>query len=512
MHEETNITPEEKVETSTQTEGTTAETPADTTVTDQEEKTEEPIEESTEETSATEDDSNFEQMLEETLVNIKDPQVGDKVEGEIINITDSYIFVSLGGKRDAYAEKTDYVGKNGELTLKVGDSLAGYIVKTDETETLMAKSLVSVNRRVLQDAMQEKIPVSGKVIAMTKGGYLINISGVRAFCPMSQMDNKIVSDIQQYIGESYDFMVIDYKENGRNIVVSRRVLLEAERQKLKEETLAQLEVGSVCEGRVTRLTNFGAFIDLGGIEGLLHISEFSWARVESPSDMLSIGQTVEIKVIKIKGEKISLSLRALQEDPFTIAVRDIQEGDIVSCRVLRNLPFGSFVEIKPAVEGLIPISELARNRRVGHPSEMLNEGDMVEAQILRIDVDKKKISLSLKALEADPWDAIHSVVTEGEVVNGVIENVVNFGVFIRITDGVTGLLPQAKMRLSSLAITPENVGEELKVRVSRVDANSRRISLEPTDLPESAREERDDWRKYRKQRQEADEDNPFSVL
>jgi small subunit ribosomal protein S1 len=504
MHEETNITPEEKVETSTQTEGTTAETTADTTGIDQEEKIEE--------TPAAEDDNNFEQMLEETLVNIKDPQVGDKVEGEIINITDSYIFVSLGGKRDAYAEKTDYVGKNGELTLKIGDSLAGYIVKTDETETLIAKSLVSVNRRVLQDAMQEKIPVSGKVIAMTKGGYLINISGVRAFCPMSQMDNKIVSDIQQYIGESYDFMVIDYKENGRNIVVSRRVLLEAERQKLKEETLAELKVGAVCEGRVTRLTNFGAFIDLGGIEGLLHISEFSWARVESPSDMLSIGQTVEVKVIKIKGEKISLSLRALQEDPFSVAVRDIQEGDIVSCRVLRNLPFGSFVEIKPAVEGLIPISELARNRRVGHPSEMLNEGDLVEAQILRIDADKKKISLSLKALESDPWDEIQSVVTEGEVVNGVIENVVNFGVFVRIADGVTGLLPQAKMRLSNLAITPENVGEEMKVRVSRVDANSRRISLEPTDLPESAREERDDWRKYRKQRQETDEDNPFSVL
>jgi small subunit ribosomal protein S1 len=176
------------------------------------------------------------------------------------------------------------------------------------------------------------------------------------------------------------------------------------------------------------------------------------------------------------------------------------------------LPFGSFVEIKPAVEGLIPISELARNRRVGHPSEMLNEGDLVEAQILRIDADKKKISLSLKALESDPWDEIQSVVTEGEVVNGVIENVVNFGVFVRIAEGVTGLLPQAKMRLSNLAITPENVGEEMKVRVSRVDANSRRISLEPTDLPESAREERDDWRKYRKQRQETDEDNPFSVL
>ena len=507
MHEETNITPEEKVQTSNQEEGTTSAPVAETTVV-QTEETE------TEETPApaAEEENNFEQMLEDSLINIKEPQVGDKVEGEIINITDSYIFVSLGGKRDAYAEKTEYVGKNGELNLKVGDSLAGYIVKTDETETLIAKSLVSVNRRVLQDAMEEKIPVSGKVIAMTKGGYLINISGVRAFCPMSQMDNKIVSDIQQYIGESYDFIVIDYKENGRNIVVSRRVLLEAEREKLKIETLSKLEVGAVCEGRVTRLTNFGAFIDLGGIEGLLHISEFSWARIESPSDMLHIGQTIEVKVIKIKGEKISLSLRALQEDPFSAAVRDIKEGDLVTCRVLRNLPFGSFVEIKPAVEGLIPISEMARNRRVGHPSEMLTEGDMVEAQILRIDVEKKKISLSLKALEADPWDNIGSIITEGEVINGVIENVVNFGAFIRVQDGVTGLLPQAKMRQGNLELTPDNVGEEIKVRVSRIDINSRRISLEPSDLPASARHERDDWRHYRKEKRNNDDENPFSVL
>ena len=459
--------------------------------------------------------SQFEQLLEESLVNIKNLEIGDKVEGEIINITDSYIFVSLGGKRDAYTEKIDYLDKDGKLPFRVGDTLSGYVVKYTETETCIAKSLVSVSKRVLKEAFEEQIPVSGKVVSFTKGGFIINISGVRAFCPKSQMDLKRIQDVKQYQGKNYDFIIMEFKNNGRDIVASRRIILEVENEKIKKEIIDKLEIGSVIMGKVTRLTNFGAFIDLGGIEGLLHISQFSWARIDSPSEVLNIGDMIKAKVIKMSGEKISLSMKALQENPFDIALNELKVGDIINCRVLRNLPFGSFVEIKPGVEGLIPISELTMGRRITHPSEIVNEGEFIEAQIMKINPEERKISLSLKALQPDPWDDIDEIFTENDIVSGTIENSANFGIFIKLKEGLVGLMPSSKIKLAGIKLDKSNVGEEFNVRIVRIDKDNRRISLEPTNLPESVVEGKDDWHKYKSQRKKKkviDEDSPFAKL
>jgi small subunit ribosomal protein S1 len=459
--------------------------------------------------------SQFEQLLEESLVNIKNLEIGDKVEGEIINITDSYIFVSLGGKRDAYTEKIDYLDKDGKLPFRVGDTLSGYVVKYTETETCIAKSLVSVSKRVLKEAFEEQIPVSGKVVSFTKGGFIINISGVRAFCPKSQMDLKRIQDVKQYQGKNYDFIIMEFKNNGRDIVASRRIILEVENEKIKKEIIDKLEIDSVIMGKVTRLTNFGAFIDLGGIEGLLHISQFSWARIDSPSEVLNIGDMIKAKVIKMSGEKISLSMKALQENPFDIALNELKVGDIINCRVLRNLPFGSFVEIKPGVEGLIPISELTMGRRITHPSEIVNEGEFIEAQIMKINPEERKISLSLKALQPDPWDDIDEIFTENDIVSGTIENSANFGVFIKLKEGLVGLMPSSKIKLAGIKLDKSNVGEEFNVRIVRIDKDNRRISLEPTNLPESVVEGKDDWHKYKSQRKKKkviDEDSPFANL
>jgi len=463
-----------------------------------------------------EENVDFAQMLEESLGNIQKINVGDKVDGDIINITDSLIFISLGGKRDAYAEKSDYANKEGKLDLVVGGKIGGYVVKASDAETVISKSLVSVNKRVLEEAFEEKIPVQGKVSSMIKGGFNVDINGVRAFCPLSQIDLGVVSETKKYIGNACDFLVIDFQQNGRNIVVSRRKILEAQRDVLKKETLAKLEEGSVVEGIVTRLTNFGAFIDLGGVDGLLHISEFSWNRIESPNEVLNIGDTVETQVLKIKGSKISLSMKALQENPFDLAIKEINEGDVVNCRVLRNLAFGSFVEIVPGVEGLIPISEMSRGRRISNPSEVVTEGEMVEAQILKIKPNARKISLSLKSLQPDPWDSVCAELNKGDEINGFIESIASFGAFIKIVDGVSGLLPNVKMKPVKLVLTKENIGEEIQVRIANVDAAAKRISLEPIDLPlESVRtfEPKGDWRKYKKEKaQEVDEDNPFANL
>lgn len=458
---------------------------------------------------------NFEQMLEDSLINIKQLEIGDKVTGEIINITDSYIFVTLGGKRDVYAEKQDYTDKSGKLSFKVGDTLEGYIVKDTETETLIAKSLVSVNLNILQDAFEEKIPVSGKVQSMTKGGYIVDISGIKAFCPISHIDDKIVIEPKRFMNETYDFRIIDYKDKGRNIVVSRKKILDIEKRKLRKEILKKLELDSVVDGVVTRLTNFGAFIDIGGIDGLLHISQFSWGHIESPSEILNIGDEIKAKVIKIKGDKISLSMKALQENPVDGVLRELTEGEVLSCKVVRNLSFGSFVEIKPGVEGLIPISELSRGRRINNPSEVVNEGDIVEAQILRINLEDKKVSLSLKALQPDPWDIIGETINEGDIVSGVIENVVNFGAFIKLSDGLTGLLPASKLKIAKVDLDSKNVGEEFKVRVVKIDKDAKRISLEPTNMPESFNDDKDGWHKYKKEQKQndhIDEDNPFANL
>ena len=458
------------------------------------------------------EDEQLEQLLEESLGNIKNLQIGDKVEGEIINITDSFIFVSLGGKRDAYSEKADYLDKDGNLTCKVGDTLSGYVVKYTDTETFIAKSLVSVNKRVLKEAFEQEIPVNGKVTAFTKGGFIVDVSGVRTFCPKSHMDTKKAVDVKLYVGNNYDFRIIDFKDNGRDIVISRKVILAEEIEKQKKATLEKLELNSVVKGKVVRLTNFGAFVDLGGIEGLLHISELSWVRVESPSEILSIGDEIDVQIIKLQGEKISLSTKVLQENPFEAAIREIKVGDNVSCKVLRNLPFGSFVEIIPGVEGLIPISELSMGRRINHPSEIVTEGDLVEAQIMKINAEDKKISLSLKALQPDPWESIYDYISENDVVTGSVENVVNFGAFIKIRDGLTGLMPSSKIKLAGIKMDKSNIGQDIKIRIVNIDQGSKRISLEPSELPESADEGSNDWRKYGKDKSQAKESTFADLL
>lgn len=462
-----------------------------------------------------EKDSDFEQMLEDSLINLKKLEVGDKVKGEIINITDSYIFVTLGGKRDAYAEKEDYINKNNKLPYKKGDKLEGYIVKYTDTETVIAKSLITVNLNVLHEAYREKIPVKGKVQSITKGGYIISISGVRAFCPISHIDNNVVVEPKRFLNKEEDFRIIEFKDRGRNIVVSRKVIQKEELKKKRQELLDELEVGSVVKGKVMRLTNFGAFIDLGGIDGLLHISQFSWEHIDSPSEILNLGDEVETKVIKIKGEKISLSMKALQENPLDKALKELEEGDNVKCKVLRNLPFGSFVEIRVGVEGLIPISEMAHGRRISNPSEIVDEGDMVEAQILKVDPIERQISLSLKKLQPNPWDTIEEKISEDDIITGVIENVVKFGTFIRVTDGVTGLLPASKMKIAKLDLDSSNVGEEIKVKVVKIDSIARRISLEPTNMPEISHKKKSGWNKYDDQKSKKAiirEDNPFTDL
>lgn len=491
----------------------------------------------------------YKKMLEESFARSSEINRGDVVEGQIISITDNLIFVSLGGKYDAYAEVEDY-RENGTLPLQVGDTLKGFVISVKDGEIVISKSLskkvAQVDRSEVRNAFEAHIPVKGKVFAQVKGGFSVDILGARSFCPFSQIDIRPADDPQIYLNQSYDFMIIEFSENGRNIIVSRKVILDLAYQEKKESVMSQLEVGKVMKGRVMRFASFGAFIDLGGIEGLLHVSEISWNRVERPEEVLKAGEEVDVKIIRLEGDKISLSMKALTENPMEAAYQELKEGEIVKCRILRLQPFGAFAELSPGVEGLIPVSEMSRIRRVHHPKEILHEGDLVEVQILRVDAEARKLSLSLKALEKDPWDEIDTIAVAGQEINGYVENVSNFGVFVTIQEGVTGLLPRSRMR-SSVVMNP---GEAVTLRVSAVDKEHRRISLDFVDaLPENEQDaprnnnrddnrgrfqdrnnnqgnndrgdrkqrgrggrENEDWKRYATETKDMSEDNPFNDL
>ncbi|PID27186.1 MAG: hypothetical protein CSB55_09110 [Candidatus Cloacimonadota bacterium] len=507
---------EKKVETATQTETVTAK-------------------EKTKSVNSQENShENFAEMLEESFSNPStQAKRGEEVTGKIVSITETNIFVNFGDKNDAYADINEYKNSDGELEYKVGDELTGFIVKKTESETIIAKSLNKqhANRAVLRDAFEKKIPVQGKVQAVIKGGFTINVLGSRAFCPISQMDLKMINDNSQVIGKTFDFEIIDFSENGRNVVVSRRIILKRELEEKRKETLEKLEVGSVVKGKITRLTNFGAFVDLGGVDGLIHISQISWVRVENISEVLNIGDEIEVKVVKIDKDRISLSMKALEENPADKVVKELEEGSTVSCRIVKLLDFGAFAEIAPGVQGLIPISELACGRRINHASEVVNEGDTVEAQILKVNPATRKISLSLKALQPDPWENIEEEFQVGNITTGTIESISQFGAFIQIKPGVTALMPISRIRLGSNKLSKQNIGEEIEARIIKVDCENKRISLEPSDIPENAEEEprerkpkrprnekknkeQNEWKKFSNQESSwgVPEDNPFRNL
>ena len=478
-------------------------------------------------------------MLEESFQNTTEIKKGDVVEAPIVAINETNIIVNLGGKFDAYAEIGEYSDEKGVLNYAVGDLLKGYIVDQNEQGYVVGKSLTKqyVDKQSIRDAYEKKIPASGKIYSVTKGGFNVDILGARAFCPSSQISARMVEDPSVFIGKTLDFIVIECSENCRRVVVSHRQLEESLMAEKRAAAMEKLTVGAIVTGTVMRMTTFGAFVDLGGVEGLMHVSEISWHHVVKPQDNLKIGQEVEVKILDIKGDKISLSQKALQDNPFTQAMTEIKEGDSINCRILRLHNFGAFAELKPGVEGLIPVSEMSRNRNISHPREVLKEGDFVEVQVLRIDNDTQKISLSLKALQEDPWDQIDSIVQISAPFDGIVESSTNFGIFVSIAEGVTGLLPRSRVRKTDNFKT----GDQVKLMVTAIDRDSHRITLDYTDRgpdeviesrqrDEFPREQRpydpsrgprksggrgrsdEEWRKYANQKPATSEDNPFKDL
>lgn len=332
-----------------------------------------------------------------------EPKAGDKVTGTIVQITDTEAMVDCGGRSEIPMAIEELRDDKGQLAHKVGDHLDGHLAKAKDggLKFTLAINLREAGRRALADAYAHGTPVEGKVGETNKGGFSISLSGVRAFCPFSQIDLRRADDPSLFVGKTYKFKIVELSDDGRNVVVSRRAYLQEHRDTEATRTRQSLSLGDTRDGTVTRLVPFGAFIDIGGVEGLVHISQISHQRVANPADVLREGQAVKVKVLEIqnlgggRNERISLSIKALASDPWPSTASSLQPNTDVTGRVTRLVDFGVFVELLPGIEGLIHISELA-NRRIVHPREVVNEDEEITVRVVDVDVSRRRISLSRK--------------------------------------------------------------------------------------------------------------------
>ncbi len=451
------------------------------------------------------EDKSFEELLDSYSTGMNENiQVGDKIKGEIISIGIDSIYIDTGSKIDGVLDKIELLDENGDLPYSKGDSIDLYIVSLDESEIRLSKALTGQDsQHLLYDAFENKIPVEGKVAEVIKGGFHVDIMKNRAFCPISQMDIYFVKDPETFVGSTYKFFITRYEERGRNIIVSRKAFLNHDLKEARATFLNELEKEKILEARVTKLMPYGAFLELfPGIEGMAHISELSWSRVEKADDVLKEDENVRVKVIGIEqndsGEvpKISLSLKQVDGDPWDGIEEKFQKGDTIRGKVIRLTSFGAFVEITPGVDGLVHISEMSYLKRILKPEDVVTSGELVSVMIKEIQKDNKKISLSIKDAEGDPWIGITEKYTKGQAVTGTIEKKEQFGYFINLEPGITGLFPKSKISKSYDAAGIEKMkpGDSIKIKVEEINPKERKITLGPFNATDG-----DDWRSFTKE-------------
>ena len=374
-------------------------------------------------------------------------EVGEVVKGRVVQIAAESVFVDVGGKGEAWIDRAELTDEDGRLRVAVGDEVEATVVSTrDEVRLSYRLQRGAHAREALAMAAASGMPVEGKVAAVIKGGYEVTVGGLRAFCPFSQMDLRRVETAEDYVGRVLEFRVTQFGDNGRNIVLSRRQLLEAHAARAAEETRKKIVPGAILPGTVAALADFGAFVDLGGVQGLVPVSEISHSRVGRPADRLRVGESVTVKVLRVDDEKgkITLSLKALEGDPWVAVPGRLRERQVVRGRMLRFTEFGVFIELLPGVDGLLHMSEIPRSRQ-GAMREAAAGGAEIIVIVVSIDGDKRRIGLALAPEDAAAGEQIASSVSLGAVLTGSVERVEAFGVFVRLGPGQIGLVPNAEL-------------------------------------------------------------------
>jgi small subunit ribosomal protein S1 len=450
------------------------------------------------EVDATTDD--FEALLnqqgEASVPQRREYSSGDRIEGEVLEIGERNIFVQLDPQTEGIAHRRDIETEDGELTVDVGEQAEFYVTEVTEDEVYLGLQLQGDQGSMdaIQDAHDSGVPVEGKVTGTNKGGFEVEIHGVEAFCPISEIELGYTEDKEPHVGARYRFKVQEVRDG---VVVSRAELLREERREKAEKTLENLEEGDTVEGVVTRIEGFGAFVDIGGVEGLIHRSELSHRHIDHPGDIFNEGDEVEVEVLEIgeeerddgtKKPRISLSRKAKETDPWETINDEFAVGETVDGEVTRNAPFGAFVQIADGVEGLVHVSEMSWTEHVRTPDEIVEPGDKVTVEVQDIDIPRRRISLSIKGAQGHPWDEAGDRYAEGMEVTGTIENIEDFGAFVKLSDGITALIPRSEMDLPQ-GVAPHrkyDPGEEVTARVLNIDVDERKMALtdKSADEPE----------------------------
>jgi len=426
--------------------------------------------------------SEFEAMFEESLRTVKP---GGVVKGRVVGITSTHVLIDVGYKSEGQIPIQEFSDRQGNVQVNVGDDVDVYFDSSEgEGGGIVLSRQRAENLKLWEDlekAFDEGRGVEGRIIGKVKGGFKVDV-GVPAFLPGSHVDIRPNRNLDRFIGTTDRFAILKFNRARGNVVVSRRALLEQERDTLKQEVLKVLEEGVILEGTVKNITGYGAFVDLGGIDGILHISDMSWGRINHPSEIVRVGEKIKVVVLKFDSEKerISLGMKQLTPDPWHTVAEKYPVGSRVQGKVISLMDYGAFVELESGIEGLVHISEMSWTRKVAHPSKILQVGQEVEVVVLNVDPGHRRISLGLKQVMANPWEAAKEKYPVGSVVNGPVRNITDFGIFVGIEEGIDGLVHISDLHWSKKIKHPSELfkkGDIVEAKVLGINVENERFSL-----------------------------------
>jgi len=423
----------------------------------------------------------FKELYEQSLQSV---QMGGVLTGKVVQINADTVMVDIGWKTEGYIPARELRDDQGNITINVGDEIEVLVDRRDQDGNLVLSRDKAAKIKIWDDvklACEQNTPVKGTVIERVKGGLSVDI-GIPAFLPGSQVDIRPVRDLDRYVGQSFLFNVLKYDRKRNNVVLSRRTILEKEREAEKLDTLQNIEEGKIVEGVIKNITDYGLFIDLGGIDGLLHVTDISWGRITRPSDHFSKGEKIRVKVLSFDREKerVALGLKQLALNPWETIKDKYPIHSVVEGRVVNLTDYGVFVELETGVEGLIHVSEMFWTREIKHPSKVLSIGQFVKVMILDINIETKRISLGLKQTTANPWEMLKIKYPEGSVIRGIIRNITNFGIFVGVEEGIDGLIHMSDISWKQRVKHPSEMfkkGQEIEVMVLNIDVEHEKFSL-----------------------------------
>jgi small subunit ribosomal protein S1 len=424
----------------------------------------------------------FAELFEKSTKQMKE---GEVVKGTVLSIDADHVQVDIGFKSEGLIPTWEFMDDDGTILVKVGEVVDVLVEEPEDEDGRIVLSKEKADRLKIWDeisrAYEADEAVEGVVISRVKGGLSVDI-GVKAFLPGSQVDLRPVRNLESLVQQRLQFKIIKFNKRRGNIVLSRRALLEKERKKLRETTLQTLQVGQIVDGVIKNITDYGAFIDLGGIDGLLHVTDMSWGRVNHPSEIFQVGDEIKVKVLKFdpETERVSLGLKQLQPDPWIDAGMRYPIGKRLQGKVVSLTDYGAFLELEPGVEGLIHVSEMSWTKRVKHPSKVVSIGDLVEAVVLDVDEGNRKISLGMKQTEPNPWSVIEERYPVNTRVRGQVRNITNFGIFVGLEEGIDGLVHVSDISWTEQIKHPSEKfkkGDEVEAVVLKIDKENEKFSL-----------------------------------